>query len=178
MYVRKIQLKSSLVIAGRGRRLGALLIDGAILGVIQQVLSAMYDPPEITRPHLLAATFRLSLPLSQWKLDVTFAVIAFCYFWLQHAQSGQTLGKRVFGIRVVDAESLDPVGSGQAGIRALYYFWVLIPVLGTPFQILDTLWIFWNKRKQTLHDKIAETIVVSSRPSPSPESVNPYGAEL
>lgn len=178
MYVRKIHPKSSLVIAGRGRRFGAFLIDGLILGVIQQVLSAMYSPPEITRPHLLGAALRVSLPLRQWELDVTFAAIALCYFWLQHAQSGQTLGKRLFGITVVDAESLDPVGSGQAGIRALYYLWVLIPVVGTPFQLLDTFWIFGSERKQTLHDKIAETVVVMSRSSPPAESVNPYGAEL
>jgi uncharacterized RDD family membrane protein YckC len=178
MYVRKLQPKSSLVIAGRGRRLGALLIDGLILGLVQQVLSALYAPPQITGPHLLAASLELSLPLSQWKLDITLAVITFCYFWLQHARSGQTLGKRVLGIRVVDAETLDPVGSGRAGIRALYYLWALIPVLGALFQTLDMLWIFWDQRKQTLHDKIAETIVVSNRPSPPPESVNPYGAEL
>ena len=35
--------------------------------------------------------------------------------------------------------------------------------LGTIIWIVDLLWAFWNRDRQTLHDKIMKTVVVDER---------------
>jgi uncharacterized RDD family membrane protein YckC len=71
---------------------------------------------------------------------------------------GQTLGKKAMGIKVVTPQGND-ITSGQAWLRAgsrvlmsFVYVW-----------ILDVLFIFSEKRR-TLHDRIAQTVVVNWRP--------------
>ena len=65
---------------------------------------------------------------------------------------GQSLGKRVVGIRVVDAESGAPCTFWQSFIRN-----VLLSILGP----LDWIFIFGAKH-QRLGDKAAGTIVVAA----------------
>jgi uncharacterized RDD family membrane protein YckC len=70
----------------------------------------------------------------------------------------QTLGKMALGIAVVDAESRSRIGYarafrrwlGTAALRALF----TVPT------IVDHLWPLQDPRNQTLHDKIARSVVV------------------
>jgi uncharacterized RDD family membrane protein YckC len=69
---------------------------------------------------------------------------------------GKTIGKRLEGITVVDAESLQPIGFGRGVVRelvrlALFPFFIFL---------VEGLLPLWDKRKQTLHDKVARSIVV------------------
>lgn len=72
---------------------------------------------------------------------------------------GATPGMAAVGIRCVDAaDGRYPVGIGRAGRRWLAAAVLLVvPLVGIP---LDLLWPLWDRRKQTLHDKIAGTVVV------------------
>jgi uncharacterized RDD family membrane protein YckC len=72
---------------------------------------------------------------------------------------GGTIGKLIVGTRVVQLEDRQPVRAGAAFKR-----WVtmlvfnFLPVVG----IIDPIWIFTGRMRQTLHDKIVETIVVKA----------------
>jgi uncharacterized RDD family membrane protein YckC len=81
------------------------------------------------------------------------------YAWLMIGRWGQTLGKMAVGIRVLRSEDSLPVSYPRALGRAASV-WILgllfIPLL------LAYLWPLWDRRNQTLYDKMASTIVVDA----------------
>jgi uncharacterized RDD family membrane protein YckC len=95
-------------------------------------------------------------------LSVFFAVILLpaLYHWLMVGARGQTLGKMALGERIVRAADGGRVGYARAAGRVAC-IWVLgffvVPLL------LAYLWPLWDKRNQTLYDKMVETIVVKVR---------------
>jgi uncharacterized RDD family membrane protein YckC len=82
------------------------------------------------------------------------------YTWLMVGAWGQTLGKMAVGIRVVRSADASRVSYPRALGRAAST-WVLgvffIPIL------LAYLWPLWDRRNQTLYDKMAGTIVAHGR---------------
>ncbi|MBI4522779.1 MAG: RDD family protein [Deltaproteobacteria bacterium] len=105
-------------------------------------------------PASLDASF-LALIAGAW---ITLGAV---YFVLFHAMGGQTIGKWVFGLRVVGAKQ-HPVTYLQAFVR-----W-LIALIFAPVG-LGFLWIIWHKEKRAWHDLLAGTWVVRDR-SPSPNA--------
>jgi len=98
--------------------------------------------------------------------------IALAYYWVQHAAWGATIGKRVLGTRVVTAADRAPIGVRAAGLRAgaflvgpAVYLLLASPLgyLGGLLWLGDTGVSLFNSRVQTLHDKLAGTIVVRQR---------------
>jgi serine/threonine-protein kinase len=75
------------------------------------------------------------------------------YFTYFHAQSGQTPGKKLLGIKVV-SEDGSPISMGQA-IGRTFGYW-LSAVIG----YLGYLLILVDRDKQGLHDKLAKTVVI------------------
>jgi len=67
---------------------------------------------------------------------------------------GGTPGKLLLGIRVVDAQTREPLGAGRALGRGLACILSLLS-LG-----LGYLWLVFDPRHQALHDKLAGTLVV------------------
>lgn len=63
-------------------------------------------------------------------------------------------GKMLFGMRIVDAETLEKVPTIRLVVRYLAYFISMIP-LGLGF-----FWVAFDKRKQGWHDKIAGTVII------------------
>ncbi|GGK69011.1 hypothetical protein Sme01_14380 [Sphaerisporangium melleum] len=137
-------------LGGRGRRLVAGLVDLLIVGLLTSPFSRT-----ITER---AADGTLDTVRTGSGLGVV--VIWFLYFWLFTAfWNGQTLGKRLLGLRVVQSPSQEPVTARQAAIReAVYGLLGVIFCLG----VVDLLWIVFDGKKQALHDKAASTIVVEA----------------
>jgi uncharacterized RDD family membrane protein YckC len=77
---------------------------------------------------------------------------------LEGSERGQTVGKIALRIRVRDANTSGPAGYGKAALRWLVS-WVLWIALWIP-GVIDDLFPLWDKKRQTLHDKAASTIVV------------------
>jgi uncharacterized RDD family membrane protein YckC len=75
------------------------------------------------------------------------------YFIGMWAWKGQTLGQAVAKVKVIKIDGL-PVDLRVATLRYLGY-WGCILTLGIGF-----LWIAFDKKKQGLHDKLAETYVI------------------
>jgi uncharacterized RDD family membrane protein YckC len=125
--------------ANFGQRLGAYLVDVIALGIIYGILLV------ISRPLAYAVGTILSLAY-------------FTYF--EGSSSGQTVGKRLLGIRVIDFSSGGPIGYGRAFVR-----WIA-RILSGIVCLLGYLWMLWDKEKQTWHDKLAPTVVVPTSAYP------------
>ncbi|WP_106281888.1 RDD family protein [Paraburkholderia sp. BL25I1N1] len=68
---------------------------------------------------------------------------------------GTSPGKRVLRLRIVDADTGEPMTVGQAFLRTAGYM-LTFATYGAGF-----LWVPFNPRRQALHDRIANTVVVS-----------------
>ena len=126
--------------SGFWRRLGAYLIDGILLVIPYLVLARIFEA-------VLAYALYLALSLAY-----------FGYF--EGGASGQTLGKRALGIRVIDFQTGGPIGFGRGVVRYIGKI-----VSGIPLA-LGFLWMLWDREKQTWHDKIATTVVVPTSAYP------------
>lgn len=129
--------------AGFRRRLCAAFIDGIILGILDTALIVALH----RSGHANA--------ISQGRLDVIGFLIALVYYtMLEGGLSGQTVGKRAVGIRVVSYEDGGPIGYGNAFLRFFArYVSALVLFLGY-------LWMIWDHEKQCWHDKLANDLVV------------------
>ena len=76
---------------------------------------------------------------------------------------GTSPGKRALHLRIVDADTGLPMTVRQAGLRALGYV-LTFATCGAGF-----FWVLFNLRKQALHDRIANTVVIDDG---APDSSN------
>ena len=158
------------------RRLSGYLIDSILLGVA------------ISLPlrHLVASVDTDSL------LTV---LVAFIYgdFFMTFG-GGATLGMRAVGTRAVNADDQSPLTPAQAFRRAFSYSALLL--VGSLYHVhtatangvrtindndlllvylfniphfLDILWVAWDPKKQALHDKFAQSVVLHT-PRSTPRS--------
>lgn len=143
------------LLASRGSRFGAALIDGLAVGLANLGLlwgMGIFEQM-MRRPDDLG-------------LVATAGAIGFA-LWLgiqlAFLRSGQTLGKRMVGIRMVDYETGGPVPLGR--LVLLRYLPVqlisLVPVVGRILPLVDVLFIFGGEQR-CLHDLIAGTKVVQA----------------
>jgi uncharacterized RDD family membrane protein YckC len=162
-----------LVLADRGTRLGAVILDGllnfAVLAPIAFAAAYFSGLFSGTPPPWLVDSMRSGVNI---VLQLGIAVAGFAIFVLIQgyplARYGQTWAKRWLGIRIVDLEGRKPefvrlvllrYGVGQvAG---------LVPCLGALYGLTDCLFIFRDDYR-CVHDLIAGTRVVQGAP---PESI-------
>jgi uncharacterized RDD family membrane protein YckC len=82
---------------------------------------------------------------------------------------GTSPGKRALRLRIVDADTGRRMTAGQAGLRTLGYL-LNFATCGAGF-----LWVLFNQRKQALHDRIANTVVIDDG---APDSSNQTKTKL
>jgi uncharacterized RDD family membrane protein YckC len=91
-----------------------------------------------------------SFMLIYFSVGLMMHMLYFTYF---HGTTGQTPGKMIFGLQVVQSTG-EQMTTGLAFLRWTGYF------VSTLFLYLGFLWIAIDKRKQGWHDKIAGTVVI------------------
>ena len=142
-------------LAGRGERLGAAIIDTIILLVVLVPLMLVGGYWEVA----MAAGGQVPLGTTLLWAGIGFAVFA-AVQWYPLDAAGQTWGKRLLGIRIVDMDGAKPpVG------RLLWWRYLPIqavgnvPVVGMVLWLVDVLLIFRGDRRCG-HDLVAGTQVV------------------
>lgn len=166
-------------LAGRGTRLGAAIIDGIImfvvfggpyLWVLTRMYPAIWSPESVVTPGMTPAEAQTAIAQAtqpSMAVQLVASLVGILVFIAIHgyllATNGQTVGKRLLGIKIVRSEGGKPEFGRLIGLRYLP-MWLasLIPVVG-PFVtgFVDPLLIFRSSRK-CLHDNIADTIVVNA----------------
>lgn len=149
--------------ASWGARAGAYLLDTFLMMLIIIVL--IYGPvvtagvllqpdddsPEAVVFGMIAFIFMIVAP-----------VASFCYMWIPHARSGQTLGKRALGIKLIHLHTGEPPSLGQSAGRQL--IGILLGSVTCIGSLVDLLWPLWDEPyRQAIHDKAVDTRVIRVR---------------
>ena len=119
----ELSRQASIEVVGRSQRVGAFLIDALL------VLIVVYQYPQA------------------WPLVLTL------YAWIAVAWRGRTIGKWIYGLRVVDRDG-KRLTAGSALFRAACY-WLSMAPFGLGF-----FWALWDRDGEAFHDKIVGTHVV------------------
>jgi uncharacterized RDD family membrane protein YckC len=152
-----------------GVRLGGYLIDFVIFIPVFVVLAVLFR-----HTHVLAVHFNMRANGARQRRS--FSLLSFLFTGLASlvyvttlcgGKRGQTVGMMAVGIRVVRDVTYDVVGYGRALGRSLVE--QVFRLLGSATIILGVVWLLdmlfplWDKKRQTLHDKIAQTVVLRVR---------------
>ena len=149
--------KTSIVPAERSSRLGAAMVDGLIFTAmvyVPMLLGSVIATAGLESGNTAAAGFLL--------LSMGLALVGFIVWtWLtirQMRDTGQSLAKKYFNIKVVLSDG-SPAPLGTLIWKRNVPTWILsiIPLYG----LIEVLFIF-GERRQCLHDRMADTIVVEA----------------
>jgi uncharacterized RDD family membrane protein YckC len=152
--------------AATWKRAAAWLADGLLLGLFGGAIlwlvgrlagTGAAGPPEASLDWLVAAAERNQRVL--FPALVFVALSAAVYAALGHALMGATLGKRLFGLRVVGRDGRRPSVARSAARAGLSLFSFLFLGLGA-------LLALFTRSGRALHDFLAGTYVVEG-PAPS-----------
>jgi uncharacterized RDD family membrane protein YckC len=144
--------------AGRAARLAAAVLDGIIAVVVIYLPlfltgAIRFENGELDPAALMGPGGAIALAGALLWIGVTFYLVK---------RNGQTIGKKLVGIKVVRSDG------SKASLGRI--FWLrnivnaipsAIPFVGSLYGLVDHLFIFGDKR-QCLHDKIADTVVVTA----------------
>jgi uncharacterized RDD family membrane protein YckC len=151
--------------ASRGARLGAAIIDGLLIGgamipaYFHAIPALMRAGPDVQRNS--TAIWAMVAGTGGWfYLGVLWGVGVLIINGILAYQNGQTIGKKLLGIKDVRTD-----GSRASFARI---FWLrnvisicisFIPLVGGFYGLVDSLFIF-GSAKRCVHDYIADTVVV------------------
>lgn len=141
---------------GFWRRLIAFIVDTIILTIAQIPIDAIAKPFTV-KPDSLSNSSQSLTYLGANIIYVLVIIVGWWLYWvtLQH-KFGQTLGKKLLGIKVVDSQGKTP-SSGVLGKREFIGKLASTILLGIGY-----LMIAFDSKKQGLHDKIAGTYVIKA----------------
>jgi uncharacterized RDD family membrane protein YckC len=147
--------------ANYGTRVAAWIIDWVITSIIGSIaLLPLHAVHQVS-----SSAVNDSQPQPVFGVSVTtqglflFILIVIIYTTaLTGAPRGQTIGMMAVRARAVDAVSGAPIGYARALGRVLVEY-LLLFVLVAPW-VLDMLFPLWDSRRQTLHDKATNTVVI------------------
>ncbi len=143
--------------ASFGKRAVAYIIDSIIVGLIAGIpigcligITAAFAM-EMSEEAYIIAIIAVSLIGVLWAIIAS--ILYFAWMW---SRTGQTLGKKWLGIKVVTAEWVPPSFWRAAG-RAVIGYWLSNLAFGLGF-----LWMLWDDYQQCWHDKLFSTYVIEA----------------
>ncbi|MVU79167.1 RDD family protein [Nocardia sp. ET3-3] len=149
--------------ASWGARVGARLIDSLVVVGPFALLYIIAITAGTSKPTCTTSGYYTSCDSGSMNaLGLICSLIGFVawigtglFFAYQEGTTGQTLGKRVAGIRVIRETTGQPLGFGTAILRYLAENL-------TSFCGIGWLWPLFDDKKQTLGDKMVGSIVVKA----------------
>jgi uncharacterized RDD family membrane protein YckC len=155
--VRDTAVSDETELAGRGSRFGAAILDSFIfaIAVVPVLIGANFQAMQTGDYMNAFSGVGIGIAAVAW-LALIGVTIHLVY------KNGQTLGKKIVGIKVVRTDF------SRASLARI--FWLrnvvnaipgAIPFVGNFYGIVDHLFIF-GERRQCVHDKIADTVVVKA----------------
>lgn len=141
-------------LANWGQRVGGYIID-ALLTLPGAILTWLGSATVTVQPDGTLASSGGSGALVVLGWLVSLAIVVWNR-WLRGGRTGQTVGRQVLNIKMVDAVTGQPIGPGRAFARDLCH------ILDSLACYLGWLWPIWDSKRQTFADKLMNTVVVNA----------------
>jgi uncharacterized RDD family membrane protein YckC len=153
-------------LAGFWQRLGAWLLDGILYGLVMVpflivggflAIVAFSDCDNVDG-EIRCTGDQLDVGSLLAGIAVMFAgvVLVFVLYVRAMARTGQPWGAKLAGVKVVRSDTGAPIGVGRALGRTLF-----AGFLSGQICYLGYLWMLWDAKNQTWHDKVTDSVVVS-----------------
>ena len=136
-------------------RLGAYIIDNIFLGICGFPIGILMGLSGIELR--VNPDGSIHAPAAYWIVQLLMMAANMAYFALMHQFKGATLGKMACNLKVVTPDG-KPITAGQAWTRVIMQLVASIPLLATYWAIIFT------KEKTGIHDMVAKTRVIRTRP--------------
>lgn len=156
-HVQDIKDSDQQQLASRGARLGAALLDGFIGSVLIYVPvlatgALKFGPDGVDYQGLFGLGGALGVLgfLIYMGLTIHFVL-----------KNRQTIGKRLLGIKVVRSDGSQITIARLFWLRNVIILVLAVIPIVTIITLVDALWIF-GQRRQCLHDKFADSIVINA----------------
>ncbi|WP_405882124.1 RDD family protein [Streptomyces sp. NBC_01136] len=144
-------------LADSGKRTVARIIDMILVGIVVWLLSWAFGVMEYNMN-----ADKIEYSRGFWQ-SVIAAVLYTGYDTIMISTSGQTLGKKLFNLRVADLDNGATPSTQTSLIRALVLWIPFAFCCACIWTAIAGGWSFFDKPyKQGLHDKAAKTVVVST----------------
>ena len=140
-------------LAGFWIRFGAGLVDGILTSVVAGLIAGLLGLGSGFGRDFGGGGAAFLLNANQ---AVQYLIAGIYFTYLHASATGQSLGNRLVGIRVVDAGTGATIPYSRSLIR------YLISLLSGAVLLIGYLWMLFDARNQTWHDKVANTLVVRS----------------
>lgn len=124
-------------------RVVAYIIDGVLVGIVAAIVDVIFQ----ANPNNPQSAGYTIANLINFLLGVAYFV-GFWTYW------SATPGQRILGLRVVDANTQQPISIGKAILR---YIGLIVSFLVC---FVGVIWVAFDARKQGWMDKIAGTVVL------------------
>ena len=148
-------------LAGFWRRLAAAFLDGILIGVVAGAIGQLFGVDVPSPPSADGDVYLQPAP-------GPFILVELAYFtWFHATSAGQSIGNKILGIRVLDAETGRSLPYARAFVRAL------VSSLSALVFFLGFFWMLWEPRKRTWHDIVADSLVVQATFYPPGEFARP-----
>ncbi|GAA1954732.1 RDD family protein [Kitasatospora viridis] len=162
------------VLASWGSRVGAYFIDGLIMGLpviiayvvggamlatsIHTTTCPPYDPNDPNTlncvPQVTSSGGQTGLGLVIILFGIALGIGLLLWQVAREGSTGQTVGKKAVGIRLVRELDGRPLGFGMAFVRKLAHF------LDSMLCGLGYLWPLWDDKGQCFADKVTSSLVI------------------
>jgi uncharacterized RDD family membrane protein YckC len=165
-YAANAPVGGQLVLASWGRRAGAFLIDGLIVGIGALVLLVALTAPFSVGFFASDDAGLVALFVGFILATLCVTVVAFFYApALMARTNGQTFGRMAVGTRVVRADG-KPITFGFAMLREVavkaLLFGIIATITGGLSTLADCLWPLWDEENRALHDFVVNTRTVEA----------------
>jgi uncharacterized RDD family membrane protein YckC len=150
-------------LAGFWPRLVAAFLDWILIGILAAAIGELFGVEAPTPP---SADCGVNVQFQPGPGP--FILVELVYFTYFHATSaGQSIGNKIMGIRVLDADTGRSLPYARAFARALMSSLSALPCF------LGFFWMLWEPRKRTWHDIVADSLVVRASVYPPGEFGRP-----
>lgn len=171
---RKADKDHEVIAVSKGKRIGASMLDFAIfLACFLPVIGYIKLPKELAENP----SFEQQMQLAQQMISqipnsaitfVNFAILAFITLQMfLLVRRGQTIGKSVVGIRIVDATTNKLASSFailfKRFLLTAVVFYLLILLTGPLALAIYAVMVWFSKDGKLPHDKLANTILLEAR---------------
>lgn len=129
--------------AGFWIRFLAYIIDNLVFGVIGLVVSFVLSLVGLYDWEAELNTF----DMIWWIVIVVVSIV----MWVKYAG---TPGKRLLRLKILDADTGEPLSAGKAILRYVGYIPAYLVLC------IGVIWVAFDQRKQGWHDKMANSVVV------------------